>query len=358
MKNAAAYTKKITSVLKGLKKKADMPEADTDPIEVLVKSVLMWESTSDKADAMYAKLVAATVDWNDLRVCMPQEIAELAGDKSVEAMERATRLKMSMRSVYLRHHEVTLEPERTGRKREVKSFIEKLEGIPSSAAARLLSVCFDVPTIAVDSQVADLFKAKGALPEDATAEDLSSMLNKQVSPAQVLDTLAKLQAWVDGDHTKLQATRKKARQAHDRAAAKARKASQDARADRQKARAKAAEEARKAAEEKARLREAKKAQAEERKIKAAQEREAKAVAAEAAKKAKAAAKKKAAKKKVTKKKAAKKTTKKVAKKTTKKVAKKTTKKVAKRKTTKKAAKKVAKRKTTKKVAKRKSTRRS
>ena len=108
MKNAAAHAKKLTSVLKGLKKKIDLPGVDADPIEVLIKAVLAWESTTDKAEAMFSKLCAGTVDWNDLRVCMPEEIAAMAGDKSSEALERATRLKLSMRGVYLRHHEVTL----------------------------------------------------------------------------------------------------------------------------------------------------------------------------------------------------------------------------------------------------------
>ena len=156
MKNAAAHTKKLTSVIKGLKKKVELPDSDTDPLEVLTIAMLAWESTSDKARAMYVRLIEGTADWNDLRVCMPEEIVSLAGDKSPEALERATRLKMVLRDVYLRHHEVTLLPEFAGRKREIKSAISALDGLTAYAASRVLTLCFDIPQVPVDSQVREL----------------------------------------------------------------------------------------------------------------------------------------------------------------------------------------------------------
>jgi len=354
VKNAAAHSKKLNSVLRGLKKKAELPDSDTEPLEVLTIAMLAWESTSAKARAMYARLIAGTVDWNDLRVCMPEEIVSIAGDKSPEALERATRLKMVLRDIYLRHHEVTLTPEFIGRKREIKAAISTLDGLVPYAASRVLTLCFDIPLVPVDSQVCELLVEKGAAHEDATEEDIAAFINRSVKPDDAADVHAKLQAWVDGRHEKLQATRRKNEQAERRAARKRRAKSQTDRAVRQVERAKALEISRKAAEEKARQRAIRKAEAE---VKAAAAAEAKEAAALAAKKA---SKKTVTKKTVTKKSAAKK---KVAKRTAtkKKVSKK---KVAKRTATKKKStkkkvtkKKVAKRTTTKKkVAKRTATR--
>ena len=360
MKNAAAHAKKLTSVLKGLKKKVELPDSDTDPLEVLTIAMLAWESTSDKARAMYVRLIEGTVDWNDLRVCMPEEIASLAGDKSPEALERATRLKMVLRDVYLRHHEVTLSPEFAGRKREIKSSISALDGLVPYAASRVLTLCFDIPQVPVDSQVRELLIESGAADEEATEEEVASFINKSVKPDHAADVHARLQAWVDSDHEKLQAARRKNEQLQRRAAKKRRAKSQSDRATRQVQRAKALEVSRKAAEEKARLRAIRKAEAEAKAAAAAEAKEAAEKAAKlAAKKAarkkatKKAAKKPVAKGTAAKKKAAKKP---VAKRTATK--KKTTKKkaakkpVAKRTATKKKTtkKKVAKRTATKKKA--------
>ena len=341
MKNAAAFSKKLTSVLKGLKKKAELHAPDADPIEVLTMALLAWESTTSKARAMYDRLCQHTVDWNDLRVCMPEEIVALSGDKSPEALERATRLKMTLRAVYRRNHEVTLEPELAARRREAKTAIEALEGIPSYAAARVLSVCFEVPIVPVDSQVRELLLSKGAVHKEASEEDISKWMTKLVKAGDVLDVHARLQGWVDTSHDVMQAARRKASQVSTRASRKRRDQSQVDRAARQVARVKAIAERRKAAEEKARQREARKVEAEARKAKALVEAE-------------RAAKEKAAKKKTTKK-ASKKTTKKASKKVAKRSSttkKPPAKKVAKRSSTKKKppAKKVAKRSSTKKKA--------
>jgi flagellar biosynthesis GTPase FlhF len=290
---------------------------------------------------MYDRLCKATVDWNDLRVCMPEEIVSLSGDKSPEAIERATRLKMTLRAVYRRNHEVTLDPELGARRREAKSSIEALEGIPSYAAARVLSVCFEVPIVPVDSQVRELLLAKGAVHADATEDDISKWLTKLVKATDVLDVHARLQSWVDTSHESMQTTRRKAGQADLRAAKKRRDQSKIDRAARQVARVKAIAERKKAAEEKARLREVRKIEAEARKARAQAE-------AEKAEKKKAAAKK-IAKRSSSKKKAA---AKKVAKRPSSKK-KAAAKKVAKRSPSRKkaAAKKVAKRTTSKKTKK-------
>jgi hypothetical protein len=357
VKNAAAHAKKLLSVLKSLKKKVELPDKDTCPIEVLSIAVLAWESTTDKATAMLTRLIEGTVDWNDLRVCMPEEIVAMSGDKSPEALERATRLKMVLRDVYLRHHEVTLAPEFIGRKREIKASISGLDGLTSYAASRVLTVAFDVPQVPVDSQVRELLISKGAAHEDATEDDVAALLNKSVKVDHVADVHAKLQAWVDAQHDKLQIARRKAEQAELRAAKKRRDKSKADRAKRQVERAKALIAAKKAAEEKAIQRAIRKAEAEAK-------AEAAAIAKEEAlkakqKAAKKAARQKASKKKVTKKTVAKRTpTKKKASK--KKVAKRTPtkKKASKKKITKRTAakKKGAKKKATKKkVAKRTAT---
>ena len=321
MKNSSAYGKKFTAQLKKLKRRASIVEM-TDPVDVLAYSQLLWESTTSEANSSWEMLQSAMIDWHEVRVSTPEEIAEMCADKSAMAHERAARLKSMMHRLYLRHHEVTMAPELELGKRDVRAAINSLDGVTPYVSARWLLLCADVGEVPVDSQLAWLLVDSGCVDEGATLEEVAAWMSRQVKSDKATDAHQALQAWVDGQNAAVQKKRAAQEQSDTQAAKRARTASAK-----------------------------KRAQARADKAKRIAERAAKKLAEEAAKAA--APKPTAAKKKVTKKapekKAAKKTTKKVTKKAAKKTTKKVTKKAAK-KTTKKVAKKAAK-KTTKKVAK-------
>ena len=337
MKNSSAYGKKFSAQLKKLKRRAVAIEM-TDPVEVLAYSQLLWESTTVDATEHWHNLQDAMIDWHEIRVSTPAEIAEMCGDKSDMSLDRAARLKSMVHRLFLRHHEVTMAPDLELGKREVRSAITSLDGITPFVAARWLLLCADVGDIPVDSQLVWMLVESDCIDEEATLEEVASWLSRQVKSDKAVDAYLTLQAWVDGQSAAVRKKRAGRAQAEARSAKKARTASLKRRAE---------------------MREVTKKKAAERAAKRAAEEAAKAAATEAVPeltkktpaKKKPAAKKPPAKK--TAKKTSKKTTKKVAKKTTKKTAKKVAKKTTK-KTTKKTAKKVAKKtskKTTKKVAK-------
>ena len=84
IKNPALAHKKLSALLRRLgggSPAKDMPP-HADPVATLVMSMLLWESTTDKALAGYERLVREVVDFNDLRVCMPHETADLLGPRN------------------------------------------------------------------------------------------------------------------------------------------------------------------------------------------------------------------------------------------------------------------------------------
>jgi hypothetical protein len=98
VKNAAVAAKKLTALLKKIGRvdppaPAAVPGASGaaamgngaapayDPIATLVMSFLMWESTTDRAEAAYQRILESVVDFNELRVCMPQETVDIIGQR-------------------------------------------------------------------------------------------------------------------------------------------------------------------------------------------------------------------------------------------------------------------------------------
>ena len=198
MKNATQSTKKLTSLLNARPEPpvVEFPDAD-DPVAVLVQSFLLWESTTEKAKAAYARLREHVVDFNDLRVTMPNEMAEYIGTRYPKAVLRCQRLRAVLRNVYLREHSVSLEELKTAGKREVKKYVESLEGIVPYVEARLLLMCFDSHAVPVDEQLRDLLAEAGIVEEGADVAEVASWLARQIKAKDAPRTHAVFQAWSD-----------------------------------------------------------------------------------------------------------------------------------------------------------------
>ena len=200
MKNAAQCAKKLTTLLKKLPE-GEPPELSNeigdDPVGQLVFSFLLIDSTTEKAAAAYRKLLDQVVDYNDLRVSMPHETAGYLGSRYPRATERCEQLRTALRNVYLREHDVTLERLKGLGKREVKKYIESLEGVCPYTASRLMLVSFDVHAIPVDEQLREQLVAAGAADEEATSAEVSAWLTRQIKAADGLTSHYAFQRWVE-----------------------------------------------------------------------------------------------------------------------------------------------------------------
>ncbi|MCH2161356.1 MAG: hypothetical protein MK085_05735 [Phycisphaerales bacterium] len=374
MKSKWAKPAKLASLLKKHRREDEaeivgFPEtADaSDPVIQFIYSWLLWEASSEHANPALEKLLEAHVDFNELRVSLPHEMANIVGKRYPRAEERFTRLKKSLHGIYLKHHSVTLEHLASQNKRDAKAYLEGLDGMHGFVANRMLRVCCGVHAISADEQLAWLLHEHGVIDEPVESEPLANWLTSTIKAAQGGASSATLQAvidvaWEDGTMTKINRRRRTEREAEEKAKRKA-EAEAEAKAAAEAAAKLRIQEEKKAAVKKAAAKKAaaiKKAAAK----KADAAKKAAAKKADAAKKAaakkadaakKAAAKKAAAKKAASKKTAKKKTTKKKApakKAASKKTARKTTKKkAATKKPAKKApAKKAASKKTVRKKA--------
>ena len=326
MKNSAKHAKKLTTLLRKLSsgKPRKEPESD-DLVGTLVYSFMLWESTSSRAGTAYTKLMASMEDYNELRVSMPFEITEMIGDTSEHADERARRLRASLNAIYLREHDVKLDSVLSLKKAEIRDYIESIDGIVPFVSAWVLSRCFGVHSVPVDSQLQVLLEEAEVLEPDSEVQESSKWLTRQIPADQGEEAHSKFQAWIDAESRRILQNRQRREKSLEK--------QRDQRIkDRRKERATDAKHRRIEREEAARKRAAK-AEAKAEAARKAEEKKAAKLIAEKA------AKKNTAKKKVAKKTAKKKVAKKAAKK---KVAKKTTKKKVAKKTAKKKVKKKAK----------------
>jgi hypothetical protein len=160
-------------------------------------SFLMWESTQEKAQSAYDRVLESVVDFNDLRVSMPHETVEMIGPRYPLALNRAQRLRAALRNIYLREHAVSLDKPAAAGKRDLKKYVDSLEGMVPYVANRVLLLCFDTHGLPVDEQLRTaLIDAEVA---DASVEvpELASWLASQIRADDSASTHAAFQKWLD-----------------------------------------------------------------------------------------------------------------------------------------------------------------
>jgi endonuclease III len=200
VKSAADHGRKLKSLLRKIPAAEEriFPDAN-DPVAALVQSFLLADATVDKALAAYAKLRESVVDFNDLRISMPEEIAGLLGPRYPRGLDRCERLRAVLRNIYVREHEMRMTSISSTGKREVKSYIESLEGITPFVAARVMLLSFDVHAIPVDDQLRARLVDEGVADAEADVAEIASWLTRQVKAGEGRALHARLQAWVEAD---------------------------------------------------------------------------------------------------------------------------------------------------------------
>ena len=263
MKSKWAKPAKLVSLLKkhrtdeenegqGFPQNADA----SDPVTQFIYSWLLWEASTEYANAALEKLVEAHVDFNELRVSLPHELASIVGKRYPKAEERFTRLKQSLHAIYLQHHSVNLEHLAGRNKRDAKSYLEGLDGMHGFVASRMLRVCCGVHAIPADEQLAWLLHEHGVIDEPVESDSLANWLTSEIKAAQGGSSAATLQAvvdiaWEDGTMTRINRKRRAEREAEEKAIRKAEEEKARAKAEAEEAERKRAEEEKKAAAKKA-----------------------------------------------------------------------------------------------------------
>jgi endonuclease III len=208
--SATKQQEQISKFLKGLPSadpaEATFVESDADPIEEMVWSLLLWETTAAKAERAFKRIRAAVVDLNEFRVCMPDEVVDLLGRGYPNVNERADALLRSLHDVYRREHKVTLEPLRAVNKRDAKKYLESIDGLPRFAAARVTLVALGGHAIPVDEQMRAGMIEAGAIDADTDLDQAASLLERCVKASDAMATHASMLAWAQGDSSKKSAS--------------------------------------------------------------------------------------------------------------------------------------------------------
>jgi hypothetical protein len=172
-------------------------DAQEPVLNEFLRSFLIWEAGVPAARAAAKRIAEHLVDFNDLRVCLPDDLSGLLGGHYPLAAERSQRLRAALADLCRRTHSVSMEHVVGMAKREAKAYVESLEGVPDFVAARLSLVSFEVHAMPMDSRTLARLVEAGAMPEDAAPDDAADQIQRRVKAGDLLGAYLGLQAWAD-----------------------------------------------------------------------------------------------------------------------------------------------------------------
>jgi len=174
-----------------------VPEWCDGSLDEFLLSFLMWESTTAKARAALRRLRECVVDYNELRVCLPHELADFMGDRYPRAQERAERLHAALTDLYRREHAMTLARLAEAPKRDALAYLASLDGVPPYVPARVLLTSLGGHAIPVDERLLTLLVSEGVFDASASIESAASWLERHVRATEALQTHLLLQGMSD-----------------------------------------------------------------------------------------------------------------------------------------------------------------
>jgi hypothetical protein len=199
--------KKLAALLKKLKAQHEAltapfvisePPDEFDPlVHQLVFSMLLWEASTTQAKAAFKRIHDSVVDYNELRVCVPDEVAQIMGEKYPLGHERAMRLRSTLNDIFHRQHGICLRHLKEMGKREARQYLESLEGCVPFASSRVCLLGDIGHAVPTDERLVELLVQEQILEPGTTVAAGTGWLERHVHAEEGIESHLLLQAWSD-----------------------------------------------------------------------------------------------------------------------------------------------------------------
>lgn len=172
------------------------PEGHDPLVWQLVFSFMCWESSAQKAAQATRKLHAGVIDYNELRVCLPDELIALIGERYPRAPERVQRLRSTLNDLYRREHTVSLQHLPALPKREARAYLDSLEGLPPYIASRLMLLNLGGHAFPLDERLYLTLLEEQAVPA-GEFDEVAGWLERTIHAGEALESYLLLEAWLN-----------------------------------------------------------------------------------------------------------------------------------------------------------------
>ncbi len=184
MRGATECARRLKRVIRSIRSesgRADPLPAD-DPITHLILGVFSRDAPESRAREALERMRRLVVDYNELRVTAPREIAEQVGDYP-DAYTKAEDMSRALNRIFAIEHTVSLAPLAGRSRKEVRDYLARIDGLEPYTRARVMLFGLQQHAVPLDEAMWAHARRLGLVDARCSLEEAQSFLERQIDPA-------------------------------------------------------------------------------------------------------------------------------------------------------------------------------
>lgn len=172
-------------------------EPNIDPINEFVWSLLLWDAPRTKANRALERVNHHVVDYNELRISLPDEVQEVLGTRYPRCSERSFIIQKSLYSVFHSQNAVSLNGLISMPKRDARKLLDSFDSTPPFASARVMLLSLGGHAIPIDDRMHERLIAEKVIDEEVGLAKTISMFERIVKAGDGQNIHAGMLKWVE-----------------------------------------------------------------------------------------------------------------------------------------------------------------
>ena len=193
----AQRLKTLFSALRSRLGKAS-PLPGGDPLTQAILGVLSRDVPEPKAHEALDRIRGVVVDYNELRVVPPIELAEMVGDYP-DVRLKCEDISRVLNKVFALNHSVTLDHLAELPKKEMRAQLDELDGLEPYSRARVRLLGLNQAAIPLDEAMWAYARREQIVDQRCPLDEAQAFLERQIADEDAMEfvSLLKRQAWND-----------------------------------------------------------------------------------------------------------------------------------------------------------------
>ncbi len=223
MKDGSLYSERVKKRFAHLPppKQQDLPCASaspgqkprglgSDPLYQMAAAILGAGEGEAAGFCALELILAEMIDWNEMRVCSPADMAAIVGHTLPQAQSRCEHLRRALNDVFQKEGVMSLDRLRAMKLRDARMYLVSLDAVDGFAAASVVVWSLGGHAIPVDEALLEGLRQEELVHPDATREEVQAFLERAISASQAKSFCAAARELVDGGRNRAATVRERA----------------------------------------------------------------------------------------------------------------------------------------------------
>ena len=200
MRGATECARRLRRLVRSLQSKVgrvNQPPV-SDPVTQLILGVFSRDMPESKARDVLDRLRKLVVDYNELRVMSPREMAEHIGEYP-EVWTKCEDISRALNKCFATQHSITLDHLKGRPKKDIREFLDGLDGLDPYSRARIRLLGLQNHAMPLDEAMWAYARKTRIVDAKCSLQTAQTFLERQIAEKDALEVYAllKKQAWSD-----------------------------------------------------------------------------------------------------------------------------------------------------------------